>query len=549
MDGYPLESSSALLMPQQGCRFMTQIRAGGKERMFCCNFIEGLMKIALQLSLILLIPAVLLSQPQPQIDSLVILHWNDFHSQNTPYDVSSSNDRTVKIRVGGEAVVAGYIRDLKKSSPNVLVLSGGDEFQGTPISNLTSGRSQIEILNMINPDGMVLGNHEFDYGAESLRVNMKRATFPILCSNVIDIASNSTFGLPFTIKNFSNLKIGILGTTAPYLDRLTLKKNLDGLRLRDIDSSLAVSLEELRKKEQPDLIVLLSHEGLESDSILALRHPEINVIISSHDHRALFTPMKVGRSIIVEAGSKGQYLGELKLTVDLSGDSVVGYSEKLIETKVEGVTPDSMIAAKIAGFESIVNQGLSEVIGELKTPCNRGERDAYESNLGNFESDAFRSVSAVNADVAFVNSAGIRKNLEPGPIKVRDIWEVNPFGNTLVCFVVRGDTLRRMIEWQAGKPTLQVSGLKYSFKKKEGNHADLVSLAVEGAPVDEGKYYTIITNNYVGEHFKSYFGFDPSAITITDTGLIDRDVVIDAVKQQKEISCSIDGRIQAIDNK
>ncbi|MFI5252124.1 MAG: bifunctional metallophosphatase/5'-nucleotidase [Bacteroidota bacterium] len=504
------------------------------------------MKFALLLFYLWVLPASLLCQPQPQIDSLVILHWNDFHAQNTPFDVTSPSDRSTKYRVGGEPLFAGYIRDIRKSSVNVLVVSGGDEFQGTPISNFTCGRSQIELLNLLHPDAMVLGNHEFDYGADSLRANLARATFPILCSNVIDLGKNSTFGLPFAIKNFGNLKIGILGATSPGLERLTLKKNLEGLRLRNIDSSLSISLAELRKQEEPNLIILLSHEGLKDDSVLALSHPEINVIISSHDHRALFIPMKVGKSIIVEAGSKGQYLGELTLAIDAVGDSIVSYSEKLIETKGEGIQPDSIIAAKVTGFEGIVNQGLSQVIGELKTPWTRGERESYESNIGDFESDAFRSFSMVNADVAFVNSAGIRKDLDAGPIKIRDIWEINPFGNTLINFIVRGDTLRHMIEWQAGKPTLQVSGLKYSFKKKEGYHADLVSLTVGDKLLDEKKYYTITTSNYVGEHFKSYFGIDPSAISITDTGVIDRDIVIEAVKQQKVITSSVEDRIRSV---
>ena len=504
------------------------------------------MKNAILFSLILLIHAVLFSQPQPKIDSLVILHWNDFHAQDIPLEVTSPNDRSIKYHVGGEATLAGYVRDLKKSFVNVLVVSGGDEFQGTPISNITSGRSQIELLNMIHPDAMVLGNHEFDYGADSLRANIARAVFPILCSNVIDVAKNSTFGLPFAIKNFGDLKIGILGTTSPGLSNLTLTQNLNGLRVRNIDSSLSISLAELKEKEQPNFIVLLSHEGLYDDSVLALHHPEINVIIASHDHRALFTPMKVGKSIIVEAGSKGQYLGELKLAVDPVGDSVVSYSDNLIETKGDGIQPDSAIAVKVSEFEGIVNKGLSQVIGELKAPWTRGEKDAYESNLGDFESDAFRSYSSIDADVAFVNSAGIRKSLNAGPVKIRDLWEINPFGNTLVYFVVRGDTLRRMIEWQAGKPTLQVSGIKYSFRKKEGYHADLVTLTVHDKPVDEKQYYKVITNNYVGEHFKTYFGFDPAGITITDSGIIDRDVIIEAVKQQKLITPAIEGRIRSV---
>ena len=504
------------------------------------------MRILLLATLCLLLQSLLFSQEARVLDSLVIIHWNDFHAQNIPFEVSSSSDRTAKRKVGGSAVMAGYLREFRKTSPNMLAVSGGDEFQGTPISNFTSGRSQVEILNVIKPDAVVLGNHEFDYGTDSLRANLKRAEYPIICSNVVETRDNSTFGLPFVIKKLGNIKVGILGITSPVLYALTLKKNLTGVRLRDLDSSLESSLSELKKQDHPNLIVLLSHEGVDDDSVLALRHPEINVIIGAHDHRALFNPKKIRNSIIVEAGSKGQYLGRLALTVDLKGDSVTQFTDKLIEVTGEGIQPDSVVAAMVNANEVIVNKGLSEVIGELQTPWTKSDYGAYESNLGNYESDAFRTASGIEADIAFVNTAGIRKNLAAGPIMVRDIWEINPFGNTIVSFTVRGDTLRQMMAWQAGKPSLQVSGVKYSFRKLDGPHADLLSLEVDGKPVDDTKHYRIVTNNYVGEHFRTYFGFDPARVTITDTGLIDRDVVIDAVKRQKVITSPIEGRIQSV---
>ena len=88
--------------------------------------------------------------------------------------------------VGGTAALLGYINKFKSESNNVLVLNAGDDFQGTPISTFTFGRSQVELMNVIHPDATTLGNHEFDYGANKLRENLKLAAHPVLVANLFD---------------------------------------------------------------------------------------------------------------------------------------------------------------------------------------------------------------------------------------------------------------------------------------------------------------------------------------------------------------------------
>jgi 2',3'-cyclic-nucleotide 2'-phosphodiesterase (5'-nucleotidase family) len=120
---------------------------------------------------------------------LRILHWNDFHAHNIPYEVTvtdSTAGTKVAYKVGGAGNFLGYLKQFGKGRSDVAVLNAGDNFQGTPISSLTFGRSQVELLNIINPDAMVLGNHEFDYGLQHLRDDMSIASFPILAANLFD---------------------------------------------------------------------------------------------------------------------------------------------------------------------------------------------------------------------------------------------------------------------------------------------------------------------------------------------------------------------------
>lgn len=496
-------------------------------------------------------PSAKLTQ-QSSTASFTILHWNDFHAQNVPMKITrktvSGSDTTYY--VGGTATLLGYIDSLRQGRSDIALLNAGDDFQGTPISSITYGRSQIELMNIISPDAMTLGNHEFDYGIDSLRVNIGRAQYPIVCANVFDSVASTTLVPPYTVVSVAGVKLGVIGLTPPDLEILIIKNILRGFPLIDVNHALDDAIKELRIKHQPDLVVVLSHMGLDKDTALAARRNDIDVIVGGHTHTAIFTPIKKNRTIIVQAGSRGQYLGKLDLLLDLTGDSVVSYSGKLVETRVDAVTPNPVAAAKVQELESMVDVALNEVIGMLVAPWDRKAGRAEESNIGNWECDVVRLVAST--DIAFLNSAGIRKNLDVGPIKGRDIWEINPFGNTLVTFKVQGKKLREVMEFHtgvSGREFLQVSGLKYVYDSSKPKGERLISLEVGGNPVVDTAWYSISTNNYVASHLPTFLGIEPASVELHDTGIIDRDAFVEHIRKSKTISATVEGRIVDVGKK
>jgi len=484
--------------------------------------------------LVLVLYEFLFSQ---NIEKILILHWNDFHSQNIPMRSICAD---TPCYVGGTANLLGLINKFRKEQKNVLVLNAGDDFQGTPVSSLTKGRSQIELMNIINPDAMTLGNHEFDYGRESLEENLKIAKFDLVCANLWDKRKGKLFVKPYIIKKIGRAKIGVIGLTTPELFKLSLRENLKDLELLDIEKVLKQYISEL-KKEKVDLIVALTHVGVQGDSIIAVKFPEIGVIIGGHSHTALFEPKYVNKTIICQAGSRGEYLGYLELVVDLDGDSVYSFSGKLIHVINGIVEPDPIALKKVEELEKIVDKEFGEVIGYLEVDW---KRNFYgESNLGNWEADVMRNFA--KTDIAFQNSGGLRKDLPKGEIKVRDMWEINPFGNTFVVFEVDGKTLRNMIEWQAsGKAELmQVSGIRYVFDSRKKVGERVLSIEVGGKPLDESKRYSIVTNNWVADHLYELFGIPQNSVKVENLGVVDRDVFIEAVKRQRVINSKVEGRI------
>jgi 2',3'-cyclic-nucleotide 2'-phosphodiesterase (5'-nucleotidase family) len=481
---------------------------------------------------------------QLQLEPLTVLHWNDFHAQNVPFKVTLK-DTVRKVDstyyVGGTAALLGYIGQIKDQRGDVVVLNAGDDCTGTPISTFTDGRSQVELMNIINPDAATLGNHEFDYGLENVEKNIASAKYPIVNANLFDKRKGKLFLPPYIVKWFGKLKVGIIGVIVRDLPLHTVRENVAGLEMLNIYQVVRKYIAEIKSKEETNLIMVLSHLGVDEDKVLADSVQGVDVIVGGHSHTALFTPVKENRTIICQAGSRGRWLGELDLMVDLSGDSVYSYKGQLIETAVSKVAPNPVAAAMVAELEKKVDQLMGGVIGKLVVDWTR--QGGLEINIGNWETDVMREFCST--DIAFQNTHGIRKDLPAGNITIRDIWEINPFGNEFAVFKVDGATLRNMMEWQADRKgeLMQISGMKYRFDSSKPSGSKIVSIEVGGQPVEDGRTYSIATNSYVAGHLYNLFGLPEKDVKVDNLSKVDRDVFVEAVKNQKTIRSLVEGRI------
>ena len=484
------------------------------------------------------------SAPAQRRASFTILHYNDYHAQYLPLKVSKKDaaGQPVRYEVGGAASFKTALNTLSKLDPNVIVLNAGDNFQGTPISSMTRGEADIRVMNLLAPDAATLGNHEFDFSADTLRERLKKLNISLVSTNLWDKTTGKPFIPQTLVKSIGGIKLGVLGLAPPDLAILAMRENVRGLTVLDLLTSVKNAIHELRMKEKPDLIVVISHMGVDMDSVLASKEKSIDIIVGGHSHTPLFVPKKVGRTVICQAGSNSRYVGELRLQVDLDGDSLLSYSGRLVETAVENFPPDPATAAVVDSLESIVASTLNTIIGTLAVKWERSYN--HESNIGNWHADAMRA--AGKSDIAFLNSGGLRKDLDTGSIRIRDIWEINPFGNELITFKVTGSQLRRMLEWQlsGNHEPLQVSGITYTYdgRKTEGHR--LVSAAVNSKALTMDRRYSITVNDYTAGHLHDIFGLPESRIRVHRTGIIDRDAFIEEVKRQKIVTSAIEGRIK-----
>lgn len=476
---------------------------------------------------------------QDNIKEITILHWNDFHARNVPYKISKTKDgETTQYYVGGTGSVLGYLNKFRNDKS--LVINAGDDFQGSPISSITKGMSQIELLNLYSLDAFVAGNHEFDYGAEVLKEDFEKAKFDVLSANLYDRSTNKLFGKQYIIKEKNGIKVGIIGVSPEDLKSLTLPKNVETIDVLNTDSVIAACLPIL-KKEKCDMIVLLSHNGVERDSVFAEKfHGDIDVIVGGHSHTVLFKPKVVQGTLIVQAGSYGRNLGKLDLKVNTEKDTIAEFYGKLHETILDSAIFDKAAGEKVDAMIAAIEPEMKRVIGKL-------EADWKRDNFGQWNADALRA--AFGANIAFLNSGSVRKEMLKGDITVGDIWEISPFGNNIMKFKLNGSAIKKMmannIRMAAKDETLSsydviiFSGMTIRVNTSmmnEQNDDFVLGVEINGSPLDEQKEYTVVTNSYCASQAAKYFGDFGAVINAEDTNVIDRDVIMEAVQKQKVIN-------------
>lgn len=506
----------------------------------------------MQIRFIVFVAAIAFSFPiyaQYNVKEITIIHWNDFHAYNQIHKGTKKNSGTEDIYYfGGTGSMLGWVNRLRND--HSLVLNAGDDFQGTPISNFTRGKSQIELLNLYGLDAFTIGNHEFDYTDASLDSALLLAKFNYLSANVWLKSKNRLIGKPYVIKEVNGVKVGIIGITAPDLTELELPENLTDIVMLNTDSVITVGTREL-KNQKCNLIILLTHDGVDNDKKLAEKfYGDVDIIVGGHSHTPLFKPFIDSGVVIVQAGSYSRYIGFVDLKVDIEKDTLVRYFGRLYETNKDSAF-DAEADAKVNAMVEAIGPELKRVIGKLEVDWKASYSD--ESNLGQFETDAFRWKTG--ADIALLNGGSLRKSLNKGDITLSDIWEINPFGNELVVMTVSGKLLIKMLNNNIaikkanetegkGSEKMLVSGLTFSFDMNRSNSNFVQDAKVDGKPVDESKKYTIAVNSYTFSQFKKFFGeVDGARKEYKATGLIDRDAVIDYIEKLKVVNQEVERRV------
>jgi len=470
--------------------------------------VEGHMSRKPRLSFLLAAIFCILSIfPAHASETLTILHVNDVHGRIFPY-VEKEIDPAKP--VSGAGYLAAMIsRERARNPEGSMLLSAGDMFQGTPVSNLFRGRPVIDIMNRIGFDVMALGNHEFDWGLETLGRIVRGASFPVICANIADAHGLAPPGVkPYVFVTRKGVKVAIVGLLTPDTAHITNPLNLDGYTISDPEKVLPKLLDEVRGKGAR-VVVLLTHLGVDADKSLAASIDGIDVIVGGHSHTALIDPVRVGRTIIVQAGHNGLYLGVLDLVLDEKTGQVTGATEKNELRTVwagPGYPTDKAVEHIADQYGDRIKDKLRVVVG--RTRADLARRGEEESSLGDAVTDAMRE--STGADIAIFNAGGLRDDIWTGPITMEQVYTALPFDDVIVTMELKGSDLLDLFEQSADagpRGMLQVSGVRIGYDPSRPRQQRVKSVIVGGEPLRREKSYRVSTNDFLaqgGDRFTTF---------------------------------------------
>lgn len=458
---------------------------------------------------------------------ITIIYTNDLHGNILP-------DK----EKGGAATISAF---LKRQKGDYLLLDAGDFFQGTPESDLSSGKNTVIVMNHLKYDAATLGNHEFDFGIQTLKQLSKLANFPFLSANIKYKGKTPDFARSYIIKEIKETKIGVFGLTSDRTPQMSIPENVEGVDFENPIESAKKVISEMKNKDV-NLIIALTHLGFEKenqdytgDRALAQNIDGIDVIIGGHTHTKV-DGVKINKTYIVQTAGLGKTVGKLTLRLEKKTKKIRCVKNKIIEMDVKKIGEDEETKKIVSEMTKKISERLSEKIGKCETDLLR-KRDA-ESNIGNFLADTMRAFA--KTDIAFHNSGGIRTDLKKGDITLRDVYTLNPFDNTVVTMKLSGSQIKEIIQdsFSGTYGILQVSGIKIIYDKNSKE----TEVFFNNQPIKEQKKYTVATNSFLAAGGDGFTTFTKGE-DIKNTGKKFRDVIIEYIKSSKTISAKIDGRI------
>lgn len=248
---------------------------------------------------------------------VVILGTNDTHSRIEPLP---ANDKKYA-GMGGVEARASFIKEVRTQNENVLLFDAGDFVQGTPYFNLFHGRVEAEAMDMMKYNAGTLGNHEFDYGLDTLKMIIKKLKYPIVNCNY-DFSNTVLKGMikPYIVLKKFGLKIGVVGVGVDP-EGLIQKNRYEGMIFKPIISTVNLYAKILKEKERCDFVICLSHIGYSDDIILAEQSKNIDLIIGGHSHTYMEKPdirkNLDGKEILIfQTGKSGAYINKYELELD-----------------------------------------------------------------------------------------------------------------------------------------------------------------------------------------------------------------------------------------
>jgi 5'-nucleotidase / UDP-sugar diphosphatase len=451
---------------------------------------------------------------------------------------------------GGFAKLAAVVKAERARNVPMLFCHAGDTFSPSLMSGFDQGAHIVELTNMVKPDVFVPGNHEFDFGKDNYLKLMGQSNFPYFGANLRMADGSAVPGMKdAAILTLGPIKVGVVGLALAATPGMSQPGDLKFLPEMEALRTQAAAL----RRDGADVVVAVTHTDREMDYAI-VRSRLVDVLLTGHDHDLAIG--FDGKTVMVESNEEGNFVTAIDFVATVTGegkDRKVAWSPSFRVHDSLTFDPDPEVLAVVKRYESTLSKELDVEIGISRTELDSRSAivRSQEAAIGNLIADAIKA--STGAEVAITNGGGIRGNKQyPAGVKLarRDILTELPFGNATSMVELPGADLRAALEngvsllESRGGRFPQVAGLKVEFDARAPVGSRVVSVQVNGEPVDPARRYKVATNNFMLAGGDGYSAFGKGRVLIGPTdGKLLANEVMSFVRQRAPVEPRAEGRI------
>ncbi|MBX9444609.1 bifunctional UDP-sugar hydrolase/5'-nucleotidase UshA [Dickeya chrysanthemi] len=507
--------------------------------------------------------------------NITILHTNDHHGHFWHNDYGEYG-------LAAQKTLVDQIRqDVVGKGGSVLLLSGGDINTGVPESDLQDAEPDFRGMNLVGYDAMAVGNHEFDNPLTVLRQQEKWAHFPLLSANIYQKSTKKRLFKPYALFDRQGIKIAVIGLTTDDTAKIGNPEYFHDIEFRKPADEAKKVVEQLRKKEKPDVIIAATHMGhydngdhgsnAPGDVEMARSLPAgyLDMIVGGHSQDPVCmagenkkqvnyvpgtpcAPDRQNGTWIVQAHEWGKYVGradftfrngELKLAhyqlipVNLKKkvEKADGTSERVYYTQEISQNPDMM--KLLTPFQEKGKAQLDVKVGSVngRLEGDRNKVRFVQTNLSRVLLSA--QLERAKADFAVMSGGGVRDSIESGDITYKTLLKVQPFGNTLVYADLKGSEVEKYLAVVANKKVDSGGYAQFLNVSLEADGTGVKNVKINGEPLQADKVYRMSTLSFNATGGDGYPKLSdlPSYV---NTGFVDAEVLRQYVEKHSPLQAA-----------
>ncbi|MBQ1477598.1 MAG: bifunctional metallophosphatase/5'-nucleotidase [Erysipelotrichaceae bacterium] len=485
------------------------------------------------------------------VKEITLLHSNDMHGD---FLADHVDDKLT----GGVSMLSGYINKCRNEDPNVLYAIAGDMFRGSVLDSEFRGLSTIQIINLLAPDIVTLGNHETDYGVAHLLFLEKMATFPIINANLYIKQNDTRLFKPCHIIEIDGMKILFIGILTEEVISQTKGEKLIGS---------FIGIEEAAKEVgricnaynglDIDLTVLLTHIGYEEDKKLAaILNPDwgVDIIIGGHSHTLISQPAIVNDILIVQAGTGTDQIGRFDLLIDTDNNRIAAWKWQLLPIDEWHCPWDERMEELIKSIKAKTDLKYAKVVANFDYELEHHDRWA-QTELGGVFADAMKDSLAV--DVFLMGSGSVRK-YHMGPIvTLQDFTECYPYDGRSYGVKMTGAQFKKALlyiyrdEAWLGDHTefYQLSkGMHVVYSK---SRHELLKCELNGEEIDDEKVYVIGIQEFHYNNLPEFLNLSYEEVKANGGPVVlttsDVETLLEYFENNKHLGFGLEGRLELVE--